>query len=108
MVFFSHHGYYHEEQERGNKCVVDVEIEADLSAAAGTDDLEDAVNYEQIYKIVEDQMAIRSKLLEHVGNRIVVTIKEKIPQVQSVTVKLSKIHPPVKGLVDRVSVVMTG
>ncbi|MFQ5334654.1 MAG: dihydroneopterin aldolase, partial [Flavobacteriales bacterium] len=94
MVFFAHHGYYHEEQERGSKFIVDISITSDLSDAVASDDLNKALNYEEIYQLVENEMAEKSKLLEHIGGRIIKSLKERFAQIESVQVKVSKINPP--------------
>ena len=106
MVFFAHHGYYHKEQENGNKFIVDLKLETDLSKAAETDDLSNALNYEEVYRVVKEQMAIRSDLLEHVASRIMDSLRSKFPQILSIEVKIAKANPPVKGMVDRVCVIM--
>ena len=52
MEFFSHHGYYDDEITRGNKFVVDLNIDLDTSGPGESDDLEVALNYESIYELV--------------------------------------------------------
>ena len=47
MEFYAFHGHYQEEQIVGNRFLVDLEMDADLTAAAGSDSLSDAVNYQQ-------------------------------------------------------------
>ena len=58
MEFYARHGYYEEERVIGNKYSVDVTIEADLSEAAATDKLDGTINYERVYEIVSDVMAV--------------------------------------------------
>ena len=43
MEFYAFHGHYREEQIVGNRFLVDLEIETDMTAAAASDDLDDAV-----------------------------------------------------------------
>jgi len=50
-------------------------------------------------------MTTRSKLIEHVAKRVCDSLMKKIPRIQHAQVKVSKLHPPIKGDVDRVSVV---
>ena len=52
-------------------------------------------------------MAIRSKLLEHVGQRIIDTIFAELPKVDYVKVMVSKVNPPIGGDVAEVSVSMS-
>ena len=49
----------------------------DLRKSAQTDDLVDTVDYVHLNKIVVEEMAIRSKLLEHVAQRIIVRTFQK-------------------------------
>ena len=104
MEFYAHHGHYEEEQERGNKFVVDLHFETDSAKAVTTDELSDTVSYEEVYEIVKEQMAVRSKLLENVAQRIVDALKAKFTEITALELKLSKLNPPLKGIVQKVSV----
>jgi len=66
----------------------------------------DTVDYVHLNKIVKEQMAIRSKLLEHVGQRIIDAIFNELPLVTDVEVTVSKVNPPIGGDVAEVSVTM--
>lgn len=107
MEFYAYHGHYREEQIVGNKFLVNLTIETDLDTPAGTDALRDAVNYQRAYEIVEEQMEIKSKLLENIAGRIIKALYEEFRGIHRITVKVSKINPPVGGKVDAVSVTMT-
>ena len=86
--------------------MVNVKVKANLVTAAESDQLSDTVDYVHLNRIVKSQMAIRSKLLEHVGKRIIDAVFEEIPLVTEVKVKVAKINPPIGGDVDEVSVTM--
>jgi dihydroneopterin aldolase len=45
-----------------------------------------------------------TKLLEHLGKRIIDTVFEEFQQVSSVKVKVSKYNPPVGGICQKASV----
>ena len=51
-----------------------------------------------------EEMAIRSKLLEHVAERIVKRIFAELPQVSRIQVAVSKINPPIGGDVEAVTI----
>jgi len=104
MEFFAHHGYYQEEQKIGNKFAVDITVVTDLSDAAEHDVLEETIDYESLYKIIRHVMSEPTKLLEHLGKRIIDTVFEEFQQVSSVEVKVSKYNPPVGGICQRASV----
>ena len=61
-----------------------------------------------LQKIVVEEMEIRSKLLEHVGQRIIDRIVLlKAPLVNYVKVTVSKVNPPIGGDVAEVSVTLS-
>ena len=108
MEFYSHHGYYKDEITRGNKFVVDLSFETNIDKAGETDNLEDALNYEDAYNIVKAEMAIRSNLLEHAGKRIIDKLRAHFADIKSIKLKLSKYNPPLIGIVQKVSVTIKG
>ena len=108
MEFYSFHGHYREEQIVGNKFLVDLHIESDMAAPAASDDLKDAVNYQLAYRLVKVEMENKSKLLEKIAKRILDTIYENFEGLRKVTVKISKMNPPMGGgRIEKVSVTLT-
>ena len=100
MEFRAYHGCLEHEKIAGNDFVVDFRGELDMSAAAESDRLEDAVNYALIYDVVAEEMAKPSDLLEHVAGRIVKVLEDRFPQFESFSVRVSKKRPPVNGVVQ--------
>ena len=98
MEFKAYHGCLEQEKVRGNEFVVDFRGELDLSAAAESDNLNDTLNYAEIYDIVAYEMSIPSELLENVAGRILKEIEAKFPQLVSFSVRVSKKRPPVDGV----------
>ena len=103
---FTNHGCLIEEAKIGSEYRVDLEIKADLRKSAESDELADTVDYVHLNKIVVEEMAIRSKLLEHVAKRIIVRIFAELPMVSTILLEVSKINPPIGGDVQQVTVVM--
>lgn len=101
---FSYHGCLVEESKIGSDYIVDLKIMADLQKSMHTDELADTVDYVHLNKIVMEEMAIRSKLLEHVAKRIVNRIFREIPMVMNVVVGVSKVNPPIGGDVEVVTI----
>jgi dihydroneopterin aldolase len=101
---YSYHGCLVEESKIGSDYLVDLEIKADLQQSMQTDELADTVDYVHLNKIVTEEMAIRSKLLEHVAKRIVDRVFKEIPMVMNVIVGVSKINPPIGGDVQAVTI----
>ena len=104
LEFFAYHGYYEEEQKIGNKYQVNIKVETEFAGAAQEDQLSGTVDYERLYKLVETQMAIPSKMLEHLGQRIIDQTIEAFPDIDSVEVDISKFNPPIRGVCERARV----
>jgi|SRR5450759_10922 dihydroneopterin aldolase len=107
MEFYSFHGHFKEERIVGNKFLVDLTIETDMKVPAESDNLKDAVNYQHVYEIVKQQMEMKSHLLEHIAGRILDAIYADIEGINKVTVKVSKLNPPMGGKIGSVSIVLT-
>lgn len=103
---FANHGCLTEEEKIGSDYLVNLSVKGNLVAATESDQLRDTVDYVHLNKIVKDQMAIRSKLLEHVGQRIIDAIFNELPLVSQVKVSVAKVNPPIGGDVAEVSVTM--
>ena len=103
---FSNHGCLVEEAKIGSDYRVDLEIKADLRKSAETDELSDTVDYVHLNRIVVEEMAVRSKLLEHVARRIILRIFEELPMVSKILLEVSKINPPIGGDVELVTIIM--
>ena len=101
---YSFHGCLAEEAKIGSDYRVDLEIKTDLRKSSITDDLKDTVDYVLLNQIVVEEMAIRSKLLEHVGHRIVTRIFGEIPSVSRIVLGVSKLNPPIGGDVEAVTI----
>ncbi|NLN30663.1 MAG: dihydroneopterin aldolase [Bacteroidales bacterium] len=106
MEFYAFHGHFREEQIVGSRFLVDLTIEADLEKPAESDNLRDAVNYQQAYKLIRIQMDQKSHLLENIASRILDALYSEMTGIRKATVKVSKMNPPVGGRVNCVSIVM--
>ncbi|HLF99572.1 MAG TPA: dihydroneopterin aldolase [Acidimicrobiia bacterium] len=98
------HGVLEEEQTRPQPFEVDVELEADVAVAGETDVLADTVDYaavaEAVVRVVESE---QHHLLERLATRIAEVCRGD-DRVSAVTVTVRKVHPPVRALLDHVSV----
>jgi dihydroneopterin aldolase len=106
MEFFAYHGCFKEEQIIGNQFIVNLEIETDTTKAEHSDKLSDTLNYQEAFNVVKNQMQQKSHLLEHVGTRILDALLKQFPQVAHLKLKISKMHPPMGGKMQCVSVEM--
>lgn len=97
LTFFAFHGVLLEERQQGNRFVVDLVLEADISRAVCTDNLSDTVNYAEVYEVVRREMAVPSQLLEHVCGRIATALLDAFAPLQRVRVSVTKRNPPIEG-----------
>lgn len=104
MKFYAYHGCFEEERAIGTRFMVDVAMETDTAKAQVSDRIEDTVNYLSVYQVVKREMMIPSNLLEHVADRIGNAVLEAFPAVGAMSVKVSKMNPPLGGQMERVSV----
>ena len=108
MEFYAFHGHFREEQIVGNKFLVDLHIETDLSGPATSDNLKDALNYQVAYRVVKQEMEKKSKLLENIAKRIIDGVYANFENLEKVTVKISKMNPPMGGgRIEKVSVTLS-
>jgi dihydroneopterin aldolase len=75
MVFYGYHGAYIAEREMGQRIEVDLEVTSDFSKAAATDDLDEAVNYVDLYAIVKNVVEEG----ENDPNRVMVRVRKPQP-----------------------------
>ncbi|MCK9450763.1 MAG: dihydroneopterin aldolase [Bacteroidales bacterium] len=108
MEFFAYHGCFAEEQLIGTWFVVDLFLHVDTTSAEQSDKLQETVNYMAVYQVVKKEMMVNSNLLEHVGRRILNTIKTEFKTVEKASVKVRKMNPPLGGKMDFVSLTLEG
>ena len=107
-VFYAYHGAMADEQNLGGKFECDVEMFCDLSAAAESDSLKRTVDYEKVYSFVQSTVLEKNyHLLEALANAIAKGLIREFYNIEVVTVRVRKPHPPVKGVVDFVEVEVT-
>lgn len=103
---YAFHGCLEEEGIIGSDYLVNLSVHSDLKLASERDRLSDTVDYVQLKAIVTREMAIRSKLLEHVAKRIVDAVLKEIEAVSQVKVSIAKRNPPIGGDVAEVRVIL--
>ena len=107
MKFHAYHGVLPEEQLIGTTYSVTLKLVFDFSKAAREDDLSETVNYAEVYNLVKEEMQQRSKLIEHVAQRILDRVLSHFSSMESVEIRLSKHNPPLDGEVGRATVILS-
>ncbi len=103
---YAYHGCLPEEGIIGGNYEVNVVLHTNFIEAAKTDDLTKTIDYVLVNKIVEEEMAIRSKLIEQVGLRILNRFKIELNNLDKSHIEIVKISPPINGDVESVSVIL--
>ena len=103
---YSYHGCLIEEGKIGSDYSVDLEVKTDLRKSSTSDNLEDTVDYVLLNRIVEEEMAVRSNLLEHVAHRIIKRIFDEVAAISRIILAVSKLNPPIGGDVEAVTIEM--
>lgn len=107
--FHAYHGVLEQEQVVGNDYLVNLTIEYDFTDAMKTDELSGTISYADLFALVKAEMAIPSKLLEHVAGRIGERIFSVYPAVREIQLAINKVNPPMGADCDGagVEVVLT-
>ena len=92
------HGVMAQERIVGNDFLVSVEAETNFSDAMESDELADTISYASMAEVVCREMEKPSQLLEHVAGRIARNLLNEFPDLTSVTVRITKLAPPIPGL----------
>ena len=104
---FANHGCLKEETAIGSDYRVDIKVKANLQTSSASDDLADTVDYVFLNKVVREEMAKPSKLLESVAKRILSRFFEEESLITKATVAVHKVNPPIGGDVEMVTIQMS-
>ena len=97
MRFHAYHGVMPQERVTGGEFVVSLDVKCDIAGAVLSDDVNDTVNYAEIFKIVNREMQQPSCLLEHLAGRIGKCIFSEIEGISEIRIKVQKVNPPMGG-----------
>lgn len=100
MVFYGYHGVQPEERMLGQRFQVDVELQVSLRAAGRDDDIQQTVNYVDVYRRVEQILTGPPlKLIEAVAERIAECLLTEFPTTERVSVRVRKPQVPIPGAI---------
>ena len=104
IQLYAFHGVDPQETNVGTYFYIDLKLKTDFTRAAATDDLQGTVSYADVYTVVKEEMAIPSKLLEHVCQRIARCLFHDFPTIETIDISLFKENPPMGACAQRVGV----
>ncbi|MCX7986562.1 MAG: dihydroneopterin aldolase [Bacteroidales bacterium] len=106
MEFFAYHGCFPEEKLVGNTFYVNFSYRYDMQKAIVSDNIEDALDYQNIYNIIKEEMEKPVNLLEHLAGRIIDRIFYSFPCIEKAQIKITKQNPALGGKMKGVTVVL--
>jgi 7,8-dihydroneopterin aldolase/epimerase/oxygenase len=102
LRFFSFHGVYGEEKVLGNEYEVNADVT--FNVADTVTELEQTVNYVNIYNLIKQRMNIPTALLETVAQGLVHDIHTLDERIISIKVSVIKLYPPITNFRGSVGV----
>ncbi|MDR0893619.1 MAG: dihydroneopterin aldolase [Mediterranea sp.] len=106
LRLYAYHGVGPQENLIGNEYTLQLKCRVDISRAMATDDVTDTVSYAEVYEVVKQEMSTPSRLLEHVGGRIVERLFACFPGIKEIELDLAKRNPPMGADVDSAGIVL--
>ena len=105
IQFYANHGVKPEEQSLGGKYQVDAELLYNAQTAILSDDVSNALNYEEIvYAINEIMNGDSFSLIETLSYEIANELMERFPMMEKVTIRVRKLSVPIRYIIDHVEV----
>ena len=102
---YAHHGVQDAERELGGRYSFDIEYSLDAETASQIDELDSTVNYVSVYEAARDVVVgTQRRLLEAIVSEIATNLISEFQQIEEVTVRLRKLHPPITGIIGVVEV----
>ena len=107
LRIYAYHGAMPQETVVGDWYIINLRLNVSNEQATTTDSLDDTVNYAQVYKIVREEMATPSRLIEHVCGRIARRLLSDFDMIDAVEISMLKLNPPIGADCDGCGVELT-
>ncbi|MBC7851400.1 MAG: dihydroneopterin aldolase [Chitinophagaceae bacterium] len=106
LRFHAFHGLYEGEARTGSPYEVSLRISYDEGKSVFAD-INDTINYAEIFAIVKQRMMVPTPLLEKLADGIIRRIKHQYPRTREISLTIFKLHAPIENLEGRVGVTLT-
>lgn len=103
---YAYHGVMEQERKVGGWYTLSVVIDYPFEDALDSDDVADTLNYAEALDVVKREMEVPSNLLEHVAGRIARQLIHAFPNIEKVSVRLTKDNPPMSSNCSGASVLL--
>lgn len=108
MMFYGYHGLFPEENKLGQRFTVDVELMGDFRKAGITDQMEDSIDYGEVYETTKSIMEGKAyHLLESLAETIAKTMFRTFDKLSAIRINIDKPGPPIPGYYESVGVEIT-
>jgi 7,8-dihydroneopterin aldolase/epimerase/oxygenase len=105
LLVHAHHGVMPHEADVGQRFVIDLELEIDLTLAGVSDRLADTVSYSAIVETATHAFTQQSyRLVEAAAARIAEAVLTAFPKIAAVRVTVHKPHAPIAAIFGDVGV----
>lgn len=94
LRFHARHGVLPQEWATGGEFIVSVRAKYLFDKALESDNVDDTINYAEIFEIINKEMLTPSCLLEHLAGRIGRSIFNRMPMIESLDITVEKTNPP--------------
>ena len=94
LRFHARHGVLPQERATGGEFIVSVRVKYLFDKALESDNVDDTINYAEIFEIINKEMLTPSCLLEHLAGRIGRSIFNRMPMIESLDITVEKTNPP--------------
>jgi dihydroneopterin aldolase len=105
LDIYAYHGVFSEEERLGQRFLIDLALDVDLTASADSDALADTVDYGAVVATVSEAFtARRHQLLEAAARHVALAVLDGFAPVRRVAVTLRKPAPPIPATLGAVGV----
>ncbi len=105
LLVHAHHGVMAHEEKVGQRFVIDLDIEVDLTPAGHSDKLADTASYSAIIETVTDAFTQQTfRLVEAAAARVAEAVLSSFPRIAAIRVTVHKPHAPIAAIFNDVGV----
>lgn len=105
LQFHAYHGIHEGESVVGGNYLVDLRV-CYHEKNDRLDDIQNIINYEELFHIIKKRMALPTPLLEEVADAIIRKIKHRYSVAKEITISIYKLQPPIEGFQGKAGVTL--
>lgn len=99
------HGIFEGEQKTGGPYELNIKVSYD-EGKSDFSDLQETINYSEIFNIVKQRMKVPTPLLEKVADGIIRRIKHQYPRTKEVLLSIYKLEAPIEQVEGKIGITM--